>query len=427
MTLADWHPPLTSRHGGLTRLCGLEIRHDFDWHAMFGHGRSTFPGGQRLTESVQEWCPAGKQPVLVLTTNADEPERVIEDDSEYIVICHIERWLREHDRTDPVAAHFGSPLGPGIVGAARLGALGPDEIQAFLDVQMDGGHVALWAAADPDRLDELRRIAGAAEEPQAQATAAQVAAAVRALGGLDAQIVEAVADMSGRESRLDLLHALTALPEGRADAGAVIVERTPQRLQDARAATAEYETLLAGGAGERDLQRFIEANPWLLGLEYTRVRHRHPVPRGELDFILDRYDGYHDVLELKDPQDPIIVAPDTVDDVPPHASDFALSPALANALAQVHVYRSVLTEIAGTVDELYGLRESRDPLLVVVIGQASALPPHRLRVLRDLNLSLHRVAIVPYDVLARRARVVLDNVELHLTQAPPADAGEADA
>jgi hypothetical protein len=92
----------------------------------------------------------------------------------------------------------------------------------------------------------------------------------------------------------------------------------------------------------------------------------------------------------------------------------------------VHVYRSVLTEIAGTVDELYGLRESRDPLLVVVIGQASALPLHRLRVLRDLNLSLHRVAIVPYDVLARRARVVLDNVELHLTQAPPADAGEAD-
>jgi hypothetical protein len=302
VTLADWHPPLTSRPGGLTRLCGLEIRHDFDWHAVFGHGRSTFPGGQRLTESVQEWCPAGKQPVLVLTTNADEPERVIEDDSEYIVICHIERWLREHDRTDAVAAHFGSPLGPGIVGAARLGALEPDEIQAFLDVQMDGGHVALWAAVDPDRLDELRRIAGAAEEPQAQATAAQVAAAVRALGGLDAQIVEAVADVSGRESRLDLLHALTARPEGRADAGAVIVERTPQRLQDARAATAEYETLLAAGAGERDLQRFIEANPWLLGLEYTRVRHRHPVPRGELDFILDRYDGYHDVLELKDPR-----------------------------------------------------------------------------------------------------------------------------
>jgi len=35
-------------------------------------------------------------------------------------------------------------------------------------------------------------------------------------------------------------------------------------------------------------------------------------------------------------------------------------------------------------------------------------------VLRQFNKSLHRVEIVPFDVLARRANAILDNVERYL-------------
>jgi hypothetical protein len=35
-----------------------------------------------------------------------------------------------------------------------------------------------------------------------------------------------------------------------------------------------------------------------------------------MDFILERYDGFHDLLELKGRQDPIIIAPDEVDGPP---------------------------------------------------------------------------------------------------------------
>ena len=80
---------------------------------------------------------------------------------------------------------------------------------------------------------------------------------------------------------------------------------------------------------------------------------------------------------------------------------------------------------AETVARLYGLREARDPLLIIVIGQAALLPPHRLRVLRDLNLSLHRVAIVPYDVLVERATTILKNVADHLAAADQPDAAVA--
>lgn len=294
---------------------------------------------------------------------------------------------------------------------------------------MNGGHVKHWTGTDLDRANELLRIAGEVKgSSETPASPAQVAAALRALGELDSEIVEAIAEMVGdtdRDARLRLLRAVTADPPGRADTGAVMGQRIAQRLEDARAAAEGYRELLADGAGESALQEHIQAHPWLLGLDYVRVRPKHLVPRGELDFILDRYDGFHDLLELKSPQDPIIEAPTAIDGVPPSASQFYVSRDLANALAQVHVYRDVLTTDAATVERLYGLRESRDPLLIVVIGQASALPEHRLRVLRNLNLSLHRVAIVPYDILLERATTVLDNVERHLTAAD-ADATDPD-
>ncbi len=419
MTLIEWEPPLRRRHGTGTRLCGIDVYHDFEWEDQFGHRRATFPGGQRLTEAVHGWCPDGMTPVLVLTVDPNQQERVIPHPTHYIVVCDIRRYSEQVDRNNPVVAHFGSPLGPGIVG---IGGLGPDDqrIRELVALHMNADDITRWAGGYRDRLEQLRSIGGeGAEAPERPATPADIAAAIRNLERLEAQVVEAVAATADPESRPELFHALTSLREGRAEAGAVIVERTPQRIADARAAMGDYEALLAGGAGETELQRFIERTPWLLGLEYTRVRHRHEVPRGTLDFILDRYDGYHDVLELKSPGDEIIIAPDIVEGRPPPAHEFRLSPDLANGIAQAHVYRDVLNRIEGGVDELYGLRETRDPLLIIVIGQASALPPHRLKVLTELNLSLHRVAIVPYDILGQRARVILDNVELHLTQAPP--------
>lgn len=145
------------------------------------------------------------------------------------------------------------------------------------------------------------------------------------------------------------------------------------------------------------------------------VKSRFGIPRGQLDFILERYDGFHDVLELKDPHDPIITqkTQPTVD-APASSSQFSLSPDLANALAQVHDYRDILTSEESTVSRRYGLRNSRNPRLIVLIGKSSSLTPERERVLEQLNLSLNRVEIVPYDIVGRRAEGWLSNIEKHL-------------
>jgi len=61
-----------------------------------------------------------------------------------------------------------------------------------------------------------------------------------------------------------------------------------------------------------------------------------------------------------------------------------------------------------------GLSQTREPRIKILIGRASELSKHQQRLLRELNPSLHHVEIMPFDVLARRARVTLDNVERYL-------------
>jgi hypothetical protein len=134
---------------------------------------------------------------------------------------------------------------------------------------------------------------------------------------------------------------------------------------------------------------------------------------------LERYDGYFDLLELKSPQDPLIVDKRKPDDSPGSPSQLALSESLAQAFAQAHAYREILTAHAKLLQDQYGLFDTRFPRLIIIAGRRDTLDTASQHVLRQLNLSMHRVKIVPFDVLARRAELLLDNVVAHLEAEGP--------
>jgi hypothetical protein len=209
----------------------------------------------------------------------------------------------------------------------------------------------------------------------------------------------------------ELLRALTEDIDGRYAIGEILHERAGERLADAREAAGQFDDLLKT-EGETKLQEFLELHPWLLGLDYARIRARQPIPRGAVDFLLERFDGFHDLLELKSPRAAIFEThgKDTGIQSP---SSYRLSRPLALALAQVHAYRDALRHESAT-EELYGLPHTREPRITILIGLASELSKHQKRLLGELNRSLHRVEIVPFDILGRRARAILDNVERYL-------------
>jgi hypothetical protein len=427
-----WNRPLRYRQGSPERLEGIDLYYDFGWREIFPDWRAQFQNGRCLARLVKRDTPKGKTPALLLTTQ-EVQQRPIETNTHYVVVVNLPRYLKEAT-ADAAVSYFARFLGSGITDAARLHDLAsePDVIDAVVKRGLNAEHIAAWAAANEDGIEQLRAIAGMADSSAPHADLPAVIAALQAVETLDPEIVAAIEALLGpdidREARLRFIRALTADRTGRYVASEVLGQRLIDRLADLKVIAKEYSELLDDqSSGETALQNFIEQNPWLLGLDYVNTRPRRALPRGAMDFILERYDGFHDLLELKSPQDPIVDAPDEVDGVPPPAHAYALSDALAQALAQVHVYRDTLTSDAAAVERLYGLPGARDPRLIIVIGQVRNLPSHRSRVLRDLNLSLHRVEIVPYDLLVTRSLTALDNVERYLSASSKNDAAEQSA
>jgi hypothetical protein len=419
----EWDVPLKHRKGSQQRLCGIDVFHEFNWLDVFRDQRTQFRNGKSLATFVQKKCPPDKTPALLLTVR-DGLRQGFRDTPKFMVFVVN---LPEYRATagDAALSYLADHLGVDITAVDQLQELAasadPAALRTFIESHIDIEHVTAWASDNEARLQALREVAGRADGPPA--SLAETIAALDVVSGLTDDDVRFVAEFFGassdREQRIELLRAVTADPSGRYVTGEVLAERTPQRIQDARDAMGAYQALLDDEAStETSMQKFIEKNLWLLGLDYAVMRPRKSGPSGATDFLLQRYDGFHDLLELKSPHDELIQAPDVSEgEAVPSPHEYALSKTLAQALAQAIVYRDRLTRYADAAEELYGLPHTREPRLIIVIGKADPLPNHRRRVLHELNKSLHRVEVVPYDVLAKRATAVLDNVDHYLLAA----------
>lgn len=417
----SWSTPLSWRWGACRRLLGIKVYHDFRWSDLFPDERTQFKNGLSLARLVVDDCPQGKQPALLLTVDETAVERAIETHDEYVVVVRIRHYLREASG-DAAAAYYAHGIRRRITQLAALEEVGnsPDMLVSFLEENLTSELVERWSNARPERREDLRRITS--EREHGQVTASRVAEVLASMDAIPAEVwnvlVEMLPSLLDDETRQLLLNAITGDPNGRRITSQTLGARVAERIADTKEAVAEYERLiLAEDTTESVLQRYIEDHPWMVGLDYSRVRRKALLPRGELDFCLERFDGFYDILELKSPADSIVLAAPTVDGVPPTASSYRLSPDLANALAQVHVYRDAMTNDAQVVERLYGLRKSRNPRLIIVIGRVGAMSDDRQRVLEQLNLSLSRVEIMPYDVLGRRAVGWLCNIESYLQSA----------
>ena len=210
-----------------------------------------------------------------------------------------------------------------------------------------------------------------------------------------------------------IVDELVATVEGRNAIGKA--DLVSYRIDAAKEKVREYsDLLLESGSSEADLQKFIEDNPLLLGLEYIETIPQKQILRCVVDFLVQRHDGYYDLLELKGPHDEIIRFAGKSGSDEARASSYSLSPRLAQALAQVHLYREELAKVTKDIlRETYHVENARNPRVTIVIGQASNLPNETARrILHQLNLTLHRMEVVPYDWLAERAEAQWKNATM---------------
>ena len=420
----NWNPPLRRKVGGRKLLAGLDVYHDFDWKQVFRHGRGAFPGGRSLALATRQDCPVGKTPCLLLTTKDHVAPETRQTDTHYVVIVPIKRYLVQSS-ADPATTFFAKELHApgGITSLHRYEQAIQDvhDLDAILDLHLDEAALIRWVGRHSSRIATIRRLADTMpEEDEAEHPANQVdlAKAIAAVERLTPELCDAMVSATnggGPDAARLMATGLSRNAAGRETLLETLADRIPSRIEDVRSASKQYRQLASRQeATETELHAFIRKHPWLLGLEYIRVLPKQKVVRGEVDFLVQRHDGYHDLLELKGPNDAIVrtqSAGDATTDGPHPPSSYSLGPALAQALAQVQHYRAQLTSHEAAIDELYGIRHTRDARVTIIIGRAGDLSKTEEMILRQLNQSLHRIEVIPYDVLAARADAQLDNLE----------------
>jgi hypothetical protein len=150
----SWSGTLRHRQGAPSNLEGIDVFFDFDWHEEIGHPQTQFKNGLCLARRVKKECPAGKKPALLLTVSHDVEEKPLESDTWFVVVVNLNRYL-EVASADPSAAYFGDASGPGLTRISQISAvsrLSPDDMRAFLDLNLTADDVDEWATTDGTRM-----------------------------------------------------------------------------------------------------------------------------------------------------------------------------------------------------------------------------------------------------------------------------------
>lgn len=410
---ANWRPRLHERTGAPTLLGGLYVYYDFDWHSVIGHNRAAFHKGKDLAQEVKDGCPSGKTACLLLTIRDDVEEGpLLTDDENYVVVTQIQKY-RKYTSANSALSYFAGKSGLNTVAAARRARkrVGEDhELDEILASTITAERLIRWGTRNAERVSVLESALATLkasalhhdyDTPGFQEEAREdilLPAVKRIMQAAEAGVIERFAD------------ELTSTPQGREAATGALSDRLSVRIRDLRDTAREFRELLSKPrVKERDLQKYIEKKPLLLGLGCAKVLPAQSIPRGKVDFMVRRHDGHHDLLELKCRDNQIVRY---LGGDPKRPSSYSLSAELAQALAQVHLYREWLAITPdSTLNELFDLRRARNPRVMIIIGLKSLLPTKEAGIILDqLNLTLHRMEVIPYDMLARRAEIESKNL-----------------
>jgi hypothetical protein len=184
----------------------------------------------------------------------------------------------------------------------------------------------------------------------------------------------------------------------------VIPEELQAGLQQARRARAvrEFQKMLAEDLREGPWQKWFQANSWVLGSQFVRVvDERHIDTQHISDFLMEAYDGFLDVVEIKRPQGGLAFWSPTLDH-----GNYVPSTDLTKAVTQASRYIFEVEREANSVKflERVGGVKTVKPRCVLVFGRSDDWNSQQMESYRILNASFHNLTVLTYDHVLTRAR-----------------------
>jgi hypothetical protein len=163
--------------------------------------------------------------------------------------------------------------------------------------------------------------------------------------------------------------------------------------------------MLSDDLKEHPWQKWFEKYSWVLGSEFVRLLdERHIDTRNISDYLLQAYDGFFDIVEIKRPRGTLKFWADTLDH-----GNYIPSRDLIKAITQASQYIFEVEREANSLkflERVDGVRVVK-PRCVLVFGRSTGWNVDQVQAYRILNSGYSNLTVMTYDHVLERARRII--------------------
>lgn len=184
----------------------------------------------------------------------------------------------------------------------------------------------------------------------------------------------------------------------------VIPNELAAGLRQARRARAlrEFELMLDQNLLEGPWQQWFQTNSWVLGSQFVRILDERRIDTQRIaDFLMEAYDGFLDVVEIKRPEGALNFWSPSLDH-----GNYVPSSDLTKAIFQASRYIFEVEREANSnkfLERVGGVKTVK-PRCVLVFGRSNNWNEKQTEAYRILNAGFHSLTILTYDHVFERAR-----------------------
>ena len=170
-------------------------------------------------------------------------------------------------------------------------------------------------------------------------------------------------------------------------------------------AIVEFEGMLELNLDEHNWQQWFKKNDWVLGSEFVKILDERAIDTANIsDYLMQAYDGFVDIVEIKKPSKDLNFWHKTTD----HNNNVP-SLDLTKAISQSTKYIYEVEREANSVKflEKVGSIKTIKPRCILIFGRSNDWNDAQKEEYRILNSSYHNLTILTYDHVLNRAKRII--------------------
>lgn len=167
---------------------------------------------------------------------------------------------------------------------------------------------------------------------------------------------------------------------------------------------------------ESNWQKWFEINSWVLGSEFVRILEERSIDTKNItDFLVEAYDGFLDVIEIKRPEGGMSFWSKAIDH-----GNYVPSTDLVKAVTQALSYIYEVEREANSIkflERVDGVKTIK-PRCILIFGRSNEWNDKQIEAFRVLNSGYHNLTIMTYDHVLKRAKQIAGHsADLHINSA----------